>query len=113
MLIGSVFVACKKDDEPAVVVPSTGDLVVISKDIVGAAISNETVYLYTSLDNFNTGTFAKQEVTDNNGKVSFFNLTPQLYYVDCDYTNILGTTYTLEGNGNVSAGNVTTITIQP
>jgi len=102
---------CKK--EAVVVVPTTGSLVVNARDGVGTSLIGNTVYLYNNQADFNNSLYSQTKVTDNSGQVRFENLNPAVYYVDCDFINQLSQTVTITGNGSVSAGYETTITIKP
>ena len=92
----------------------TGDLVVNTVDGLGSSVgSGKTVYLYNNASDYSSATYSKTATTDNAGKVTFSNLDPGTYYVDCDWTNNLGTTMTSSGSGTVEKKMTTTITIAP
>jgi len=99
---------CKKS-----AVQTTGTLIVNARDGVGTSLIGNTVYLYNNQADFNNKIYSKTKVTDNSGQVRFETLNPAVYYVDCDFINTLGQTVTIVGNGSVSAGYETTITIKP
>jgi hypothetical protein len=101
-----LMLSCKKD-------PTTGDLIVNARDIEGTSVVSESVYLYNSEADFNNVIYSKKLTTDNSGQVKFSELTPGIYYVDCDFVDQLNNTITITGSGSVSAGYETTITIQP
>lgn len=107
LLAVSLFSNCAKEED------LTGDLIVNARDGAGSSITGETVYLYANEADFNNLLYSETEVTDNSGQVRFINLTPGVYYVDCDFANAGGGTTTISGNGSVSAGYETTITITP
>jgi len=93
---------------------NTGDLVVNVVDGLNSSVgSGKTVYLYTSAANFNSSTYSKTASTNSSGQVTFSNLTPGVYYVDCDWENNLGFTVTSSGSGEVTKKMVTTITATP
>ena len=101
---------CRKE---IVVVTTTGDLVVNARDGAGASLVGHTVYLYNNQADFNNNLYSQTAITDNSGQVVFENLSPAIYYVDCDFTNTLGQTIVVTGSGSVSAGYETTVTIRP
>jgi hypothetical protein len=112
LLIFTLFsvIGCRKE---IVVVVETGDLVVNARDGIGASLVGHTVYLYNNQADFNNTLYSQSGITDNSGQVVFLNLHPAVYYVDCDFTGVLGQTITITGSGTVSAGYETTITIRP
>ena len=101
------FTSCRKDED------TTGDLEVYVEDINGVPIVGQTVYLYNNQADFNNVIYSETRTTNNSGRVIFLNLKPGVYYVDCDFNNAAGGVTTVTGNGSVSAGFVTTITIHP
>ena len=105
LLLALIF-GCNKEE-------TTGDLIVFVEDINGTAITNETVYLYNNQADYNNAIYSKTEVTNNQGRVKFSFLDPGVYYVDCDFNNAAGGVTTVSGDGSVSAGFETTITIGP
>ncbi len=107
VLLFSTFIGCRKE------INTTGDLEVYVEDINGTAIVGETVYLYNNQADFNNVIYSETKTTNNSGRVIFLNLKPGVYYVDCDFNNAAGGVTTVTGNGSVSAGFVTTITIRP
>ena len=106
--VATSTMSCNKEEEK-----TTGDLTVYAEDINGSLISNETVYLYNNEADFNNVIYSDSEITSNTGKVTFQNLNPGVYYVDCDFDNNAGGTTTISGQGSVSANHETTITIYP
>lgn len=92
---------------------TTGNLVVNARDVQGTSIIGEYVYLYNNQADFNNRLYSKKLITNNSGQVKFENLSPAVYYMDCDFQNSLGGTTTIKGSGSVSAGYETTITIKP
>lgn len=106
LFVVSLFSNCQKED-------LTGDLIVNARDISGASIIGETVYLYANEADFNNLLYTTTETTDNSGQVRFIDLEPGVYYVDCDFANAGGGTTNIWGSGSVSAGYETTITINP
>lgn len=101
---------CRKE---IVIVDETGDLVVNARDGVGSSLIGSTVYLYNNQADFNNGLYSQTRITDNSGQVVFVNLSPAVYYVDCDFENTFGETIVIFGSGSVSAGYETTVTIKP
>ena len=106
-VIAVVFTNCNKEEE------TTGDLEVFVEDITGVPIVGETVYLYNNEADFNNVIYSDSKVSDNSGRVIFLNLSPGVYYVDCDFENQAGGVTTITGKGSVSVGFVTTITVTP
>ncbi|MEN9301828.1 MAG: SdrD B-like domain [Bacteroidota bacterium] len=92
----------------------TGDLVInVVDNLNGSVGAGQTVYLYNNQADFNAGTYAKTATTNSSGQVTFTNLAPGTYYADCDWTSLVGLTFTSSGSGVVEAKMVTTITIAP
>ncbi|PKR79954.1 hypothetical protein CW751_12045 [Brumimicrobium salinarum] len=108
-LIISITSGCKKES----IEQTTGDLIVNAIDINGTPLDNETVYLYNNEADFNNVIYSKSLITNSNGRVTFLNLVPGVYYVDCDFENMNGGVTTITGQGSVSSGYETEITIQP
>jgi hypothetical protein len=105
IFLGMTLTGCKKD--------KLGDLVVNVVDNSNTPITNEYVYLYNSEAEFNSASYSTKLQTNASGQVKFVDLIPKKYYVDCDFTNQLGGTTTIDGSGTVVAGKQTTITIKP
>ena len=101
---------CRKD---TLIVDTTGSLVVNARDGAGTSLIGSTVYLYNNQADFNNSQYSQTRITDNSGQVVFENLSPAIYYFDCDFTNSLGQTVVVTGSGTVSAGYETTVTIRP
>jgi hypothetical protein len=112
LLIFTLFsvIACRKE---IVVAVETGDLVVNARDGAGTSLVGHTVYLYNNQYDFNNNLYSETRITDNSGQVVFLNLYPGVYFVDCDFTGMMGQTITIIGSGSVTAGYETTITIRP
>lgn len=91
----------------------TGDLIVNVRDGQGNSVIGWDVYLYNNEADFNNYLYSEKKKTNNSGQVTFENLNPGVYWVDCDYKTVAGTTVTVKGKGSVSAGYETTITIKP
>lgn len=92
---------------------NTGDLVVNVRDGQGNSVIGWDVYLYNNEADFNNYLYSEKKKTNNSGQVTFENLSPGVYWVDCDYKTVAGNTVTVKGKGSVSAGYETTITIKP
>lgn len=92
---------------------TTGNLVVNVRDGQGNSVIGWDVYLYANQADFNNRLYTKKMKTDNSGQAKFENLSPAVYYVDCDYKTVAGNTVIVQGSGSVSAGYETTITIKP
>jgi len=110
LLILISVVGCRKE---TLVIETTGSLVVNARDGAGTSLIGSTVYLYNNYADFNNNLYSQTRITDNSGQVVFENLSPAIYYVDCDFTNTLGQTIVVTGSGSVSAGYETTVTIRP
>jgi len=92
----------------------TGDLVVNVVDGLNSSVaSGQPVYLYNNEADYNSQTFSKTVTTNSSGQVTFENLDPGIYYVDCDWENNLGFTITSSGSGEITKKMTTTITIAP
>jgi|GEM_PF-2553680 len=92
---------------------TTGNLVVNVRDGQGNSVIGRDVYLYNNEADFNNYLYSEKKKTNNSGQVKFENLSPGVYWVDCDYKTVAGNTVTVKGKGSVSAGYETTITIKP
>lgn len=109
LLLGFSLFSCKKED----VESKTGSLVVNVRDATGGSVIGYDVYLYNNQADFNNVIYTKKLTSNNSGQVKFENLSPAVYYVDCDYQTTGGQSVNVSGNGSVSAGYETTITIKP
>lgn len=94
-------------------VATKGDLVVNVRDGQGNSVIGYEVWLYKSQADFDNANYSKILTTNNSGQVTFTDLSPQKYWVDCQYNLVGGGTTTVEGSGTVTAGYITTITIKP
>ena len=92
---------------------TTGDLIVNVRDGQGNSVIGWDVYLYTNEANWNNRLNTTKLTTNNSGQVKFENLSPAVYWVDCDYKTVAGNTVLVKDSGSVSAGYETTITIKP
>lgn len=92
---------------------TTGNLIVNVRDGVGNSVTGYYVYLYANNADYINRIYTSKQKTNNSGQVTFTNLSPAVYYVDCDYETVSGSTVTVKGSGAVSAGYETTITIKP
>lgn len=92
---------------------SKGSLVVYAKDGANQALSGEEIWIYNSQSSYNNANPYKQIVADSQGKAVFTDLPAGHYWADCAFTTTGGGTAVAEGEGDVSLGMETTITIVP
>lgn len=90
----------------------TGDLTVVVENELGTRIANKPVYLYVNQTDFNNAVYTKTATTDSEGKATFYELDPQTYWLDCDFT-LLGIDYVATGTATVEKGMITTVVLTP
>jgi hypothetical protein len=106
ILLGSITLSLNSCKE------KTGDLFITVKNELGEIMVGKTVYLYQSQSDFNDALYIESASTNEYGEAYFFELEPDTYYFDADFT-ALGVDYYASGSADVIADHETSVTLRP